>query len=89
MNDFNATEAALFREEPEDAAKRIIRVAAPYAAQAISAMAVDDTIAPATRLNAARYIIDRNLGPVGKDEDKMNELEAFLQEINREANNGH
>jgi hypothetical protein len=81
-------ESLMFHESPEAAANRIIREAAPFAATAISTMATDDTIAASVRLRAAQYIIDRNLGPVGGQGDRDTDLEKFLQEINREANEG-
>jgi hypothetical protein len=81
-------ETEFFSEEPEAAAIRIIREAAPFAAASITSIAADETISPSVRLNAAKYIIDRNLGPVGKDGDKESELEQFLLELQNEANKG-
>jgi hypothetical protein len=85
MDELN--EQALFNETPEQAASRIIREGAPFAATAIVTMAADDSISPTVRLNAAKYIIDRNLGPVGKDPEQS-ELEAFLSELQDVANDG-
>ena len=82
-------ETELFQEEPEAAAIRIIREAAPFAAASITSMACDETISPSVRLNAAKYVIDRNLGPVSKEGDKESELEQFLHELQDEANKGH
>jgi hypothetical protein len=83
MPDFE--EQSLFSESPEVAAKRIIRDAAPFAAQAISNMATDLSVSPSVRLRAATYIIDRNLGPVGAGSND-DALEEFLEQLNREAN---
>lgn len=79
-------EQALFQETPEAAAKRIIREAAPFAAQAISDLATDISVSPSVRLRAAEYIVDRNLGPVNAGAGKDDALEMFLEELNREAN---
>ncbi len=88
MNDDLGQEHDFFQETPEAAAKRIIREAAPFAAQAISDMATDVTTPPSVRLRASQYIIDRNLGAVGAAAND-DALEAFLEELNREANKGH
>ncbi|SRR6266487_3660913 len=82
-------ETEFFSEEPEAAATRIIREAAPFAAASVTSMAVDDTISPSVRLSAAKYVIDRNLGPVSKEGDRESELEEFLRNLNEEANKGH
>lgn len=82
-------ESLLFRETPEEAASRIIREAAPFAAQSISDMATDECTPPSVRLRAAQYIIDRNLGPVSAATAEQDKLEAFLEELSREANSGH
>jgi hypothetical protein len=84
--DSHLSETELFKEEPEAAAIRIIKEAAPFAAASIASMAADETISPSVRLSAAKYVIDRNLGPVGKDGDKESELELFLRELQDEAN---
>lgn len=90
MPDFEARdlENSFSSETPEQAASRIIRDAAPFAAQAISEMATDDTVAASVRLRAATYIIDRNLGPVGGQGDREDALEQFLKQLNVEANEG-
>lgn len=88
-NGYSGEEAKLFSESPEQAATRIIRESAPFAAQAISDLATDDTVSPSVRLNAAKYIIDRNLGPVNATTTGHDELEAFLEELNKTANEGH
>lgn len=82
-------EQLFFKEEPEAAAKRIIRQAAPFAAQSISNLATDLSAPPSVRLRAAEYIIDRNLGPVSAGATRDDALETFLEELNREANKGH
>lgn len=75
-----------FREDPDEAASRIIREAAPFAASAISNLATDDTVAPSVRLNAAKYIIDRRLGPVGGTGEREDALEEFLNDLQDMAN---
>jgi hypothetical protein len=85
--DNKSLEATVFPEEtPEQAASRIIRETAPFAAAAISDMINDPTISPTVRLNASKYVIDRNLGPIGGGGEK-DELEQFLLELQNEANN--
>ncbi len=79
-------EQSLFHETPEAAARRIIREAAPFAAQSISDLATDISVSPSVRLRAAEYIIDRNLGPVNAGAGKDDALERFLEELNQEAN---
>ena len=87
--DKESLEAGIFPDEtPEQAASRIIREAAPFAAATLSDLATSELVSPSVRLNAAKYIIDRNLGPVGVGGEK-DELEQFLLELNREANSGH
>lgn len=82
-------ETEYFSEDPIQSAQRIIKESAPFAAQSIASMAIDDTIAASVRLRAAQYIVDRNLGPVGASGDEQGKLEAFLEELNTEANRGH
>lgn len=84
-SDFDETD--LFQETPEQASSRIIREAAPFAATAISELVLDSSISPSVRLNAAKYVTDRILGPVGKDTE-TDRLEEFFEEIAREANRG-
>jgi hypothetical protein len=83
VDDLN--ESAMFSETTEQAASRIIREGAPFAATTIVNLASDDAVSPTVRLNAAKYIIDRNLGPVGKD-TAVDELESFLNELQDVAN---
>jgi hypothetical protein len=80
-------EADIFpNETPEQAASRIIREAAPFAAATLSDLCSNPDVSASVRLNASRYIIDRNLGPVGVGGEK-DELEQFLLDLQREANN--
>jgi hypothetical protein len=74
-----------FHEDPIVAAQRIVKENAPFAAQAIASLATDDTVSPSVRLNAAKYLVDRNLGPVGLP-DKADELDDFLRELQGMAN---
>lgn len=74
---------------PEDAARRIIRENAPFAATNIVQIAGDDTISASVRLRASQYLLDRSLGPPGADQGKDGDLEAFLKEIQNAANQGH
>jgi hypothetical protein len=80
-------ESALWQETPEQAASRIIREAAPFAATAISELVNDASISPSVRLAASKYVTDRILGPVGKDTE-TDKLEDFFREIAEEANRG-
>jgi hypothetical protein len=80
-------EGALFQETPEQAASRIIKEAAPFAATAISNLVNDETVSPSVRFRAAQYVIDRILGPVGAGQG-ADLLESFFQEIQAEANKG-
>ncbi len=88
MESADLDEASNFSETPEQAATRIIREAAPFAAAAVSELMSDVTVSSSVRFRAAQYIIDRNLGPVNSDAGKVDELERFLTELNREANEG-
>jgi hypothetical protein len=83
--DFDETK--MFQETPEQAASRIIKDAAPFAATAISELISDVGVSPSVRLRAAQYVIDRNLGPVGAGQG-ADLLESFFQEIQAEANKG-
>jgi hypothetical protein len=83
VNDFEETD--FFHETHEQAASRIIREAAPFAATAISELVNDSSISPSVRLAASKYVTDRVLGPVGKDQE-TDRLEEFFEEIAREAN---
>ena len=83
----NDLESELYHEEdPVQRAQRFLKEAAPFAAATISNMCTDDTIAPTVRLRAAQYVIDRNLGPVGKEDGKEDLLESFLEELQDVAN---
>jgi len=92
MNDFTGgslDESAMFgfASDPIEAAKKILRDGAPFAASAITTMSTDEAIAPSVRLNAAKYIIDRQLGPVGGQGEGADDLlAAFLEELNDVAN---
>jgi propanediol utilization protein len=80
-------ENTLFSETHEQATNRIIREAGPFAAAAIVALISDETASATVRLNASRYVVDRLLGPINAD-TKQDELEAFLMELQGEANSG-
>jgi hypothetical protein len=77
----------MFSETAEQAASRIIKEAAPFAATAIAELVNDASISPSVRLSAAKYVTDRVLGPVGKD-NETDRLEDFFREIAAEANRG-
>jgi hypothetical protein len=82
-------ETELFSETPEQAASRILRDAAPFAAASIASIAADEGASPTVRLNAAKYIIDRNLGPIGVGTGDVDPLEEFLNQLNEDANRGY
>lgn len=67
-------------ETEEELARRIIRENLPAAASAIAHLAIHSP-SEKTRLEAARYIVDRNLGKIGDertfgDKDPWDELLA-------------
>lgn len=64
--------------------KRLFEEAAPFAAAAIIDL-VNNAGNDNTKLRAATYVVDRVLGPVGKD-DQENALNEFLAGIEALAN---
>ena len=82
MADF---EADLFGNEgPAQKTKRIFDTNAPFAAAQIVDLATNATN-DGVRLRASQYIVDRVLGPVGKD-DQEDALNEFLRGIEKIAN---
>lgn len=83
MGDF---EKDLYGDEtPAARTKRIFDTNAPLAAAQIvdlAANAVSDTV----RLRASQYVVDRVLGPVGKD-DQQDALDMFLEGLTKLAGN--
>jgi hypothetical protein len=75
---------------PMDHAKEILENSLPLAAQAVAHMAVHSGNEN-TRLRAAQYIIDRNMGRIGDPEKVGSDdlLMSFLQGIENEVNAQH
>jgi hypothetical protein len=73
-------------ENPKERASRIFDEGAPFAAAAIIDL-VHNSDNDNTRLRAAQYVVDRVLGPVGKEE-QTDALDEFLKDIANIANGG-
>jgi hypothetical protein len=81
-------EADLYgNESPTVKTKRIFDQSAPFAAAGIVDMALHGS-SESVRLKASQYVVDRVLGPVGKD-DSEDALDKFLSGIEKLANQGH
>jgi hypothetical protein len=61
-----ADERTLMAESPEKQARRLLEEALPGAILTVRKLS-QTASSDATRLRAAQYIVDRNLGPVGQD----------------------
>jgi hypothetical protein len=71
-------------ETPKARASRIFDENAPFAAMAIIDL-VHNAVNDNTKLRAAVYVVDRVLGPVGKEE-QVDALDKFLKGIEGMAN---
>lgn len=84
MKDF---EADLYGNEgPAQRTKRIFDSNAPFAAAQIVDLATNGSN-EGVRLRASQYVVDRVLGPLGKD-DNEEALNEFLRGIEKIANTG-
>lgn len=85
--------AVYVNETEEQMARRIFREALPTAARAIADISRDSTN-DRTRLDASKYIVERNLGKVGDDAAHVgdNALAKFAagieEELRKSAQNG-
>ncbi len=71
-------------ENPRERATRVFEENAPFAAAAIIDL-VHNAANDNTKLRAAQYVVDRVLGPVGKEE-QTDALDEFLKGIEKLAN---
>ena len=71
-------------ESPAARTKRIFEENAPFAAAAVIDM-VHNASSETVRLRAATYVVDRVIGPVGKEEQE-DALAGFLNGIEKLAN---
>lgn len=86
-NPMDGIEKDLYGDEtPAMRTKRIFDTNAPFAAAQIVDLAVNAT-SDSVRLRASQYVVDRVLGPVGRD-DQQDALNEFLGGIERIANQG-
>lgn len=85
MAEFNKE---LYGEEtPASRTKRIFDQGGPFAAAQIIDL-VHNSPSDSIKLRAAQYVVDRVLGPVGKDE-QQDALQEFLQGIEKLANSNN
>lgn len=83
----DAFEKDLYGEEGhEGRTKRIFITAGPFAAKQIVDLMENGT-SDAVRLRAAQYVVDRVLGPLGKEE-QVDALDEFLKGMEKLANGG-
>jgi hypothetical protein len=73
-------------ESPRARTSRLFLENAPFAAAAIIDLA-NNAANDNTRLRAAEYVVDRVLGPVGREESE-DALDKFLKGIEAVANGG-
>jgi hypothetical protein len=66
--------------------KRIFEQSAPFAAKQIVDLATNGS-SDAVRLRASQYVVDRVLGPLGKEEQE-DALDTFLKGMEKIANEG-